>query len=184
MRFKNYILYEETIAHAFSIADELHKGQHRKGSGAPYIVHPRGVYKILRDLNIKDKQILIASILHDTIEDTKITYNQIKKEFSKTIADLVKSVSSDKKKIDILGKPQYLANKMIKMSDSALTIKLADRLHNLTDMKRSSPKFIKKTVNQTRYIIDYLRKNRKLNGMHKKLIRQINKILDNYSNEI
>ncbi len=172
MRFENY-LNEETIAHAFSFADKLHKGQYRKGSGGPFIIHPRGVYKILKNLNIKNKEILIASILHDTIEDTKITYNLIKREFSKNIADLVKSVTSDKKQIKILGKPLYLAKKMVKMSDNALTIKLADRLHNLTDLHKVSPEFAEKMIKQTDFIIDYLTSHRKLNNIHKKLIRKI-----------
>ena len=175
MRLEYQLLYEETIAHAFSLADKSHQGQFRKSTGAPFITHPRGVYKILRDLGIKNKEILIASVLHDTIEDTKITFNVIKREFSNNIAKLVKSVTSDKKGISLLGKPQYLANKMVKMSDNALTIKLADRVHNLSDLHKVTPQFAEKMIKQTFFIIDYLNNHRKLNGIHKKLIRKINR---------
>jgi (p)ppGpp synthase/HD superfamily hydrolase len=184
MRFKQYLteqqLLEITIAHAASFAAELHQGQHRKGSGAPYITHPRGVYIILKKLGVKSKELLAAAYLHDTVEDTPTTYNKIKKEFGKGVADLVKEVSSNKKLIDIIGKDEYLTNKMIKMSNSGLILKLADRLHNLSDIMTSSKGFAEKIWNQTRYIISALRTDRNLNGIQKKLIRKIIKQLQNY----
>ena len=164
MKFKQYLteeqLIEMTIAHAASFAAEQHKGQHRKGSGEPYIMHPRGVFKIVKDLGIKSIEILSAAYLHDTIEDTPATYNKIKKEFSKGVADLVRELSSDKKLVDIIGKDEYLTNKMLKMSNSALILKLADRLHNLSDITVASKGFAEKMWNQTRYIITALRNER------------------------
>lgn len=180
MRFKNYLITEMSIAHAFTYAAEKHTGQHRKGSGEPYIVHPRGVYKILRDLRIKDVQVLISSILHDTLEDTKTTYNEIKKEFSKEVADIVKDLSSDKREINKIGKPEYLVKKMTKISDGALVIKLADRLQNLTDIFSMSKDFAEKMWSQTYYIIKRLRTERTLTQTHKKLIRKILDILQRY----
>lgn len=184
MKFKQYLteeqLLEITIAHAATFAAELHQGQHRKGSGAPYIVHPRGVFKILRTLGIKSKEILAAAYLHDTVEDTSATYNKIKKEFGKGVADLVRELSSDKKLIGKIGKDEYLTNKMIKMSNSALILKLADRLQNLSDIMTSSKGFAEKMWNQTRYIITALRNERNLNKYQKKLIRMINKQLQIY----
>ena len=176
----DYLLFEMTVNHAFSFADGLHKGQFRKSSGAPYIVHPRGVYKILRKLGVKDRETIIASILHDTVEDTTATYNLIKKEFSLGVANLVKEVTSDKKLIGIIGKEEYLLNKMLKMSDSGLIIKLADRVHNLQDITTGSKSFADKMYLQTTYIVRNLEKERNLKQLHKKLIKLIDKQLNLY----
>ena len=170
-----------SVAQAFTFADDLHKGQFRKGSGAPYITHPLSAYKILKKLGIKDREILVSTILHDTIEDTTATYNSIKTKFSSAVADLVKEVTSMDKLLKKMGKPNYLADKMIKMSDNALIIKLADRFHNLTDLKKSSESFIQKTINQTYFIITRLRTDRKLNSHHKKLLRLIDKEIGKYN---
>ncbi len=179
MRFNRYLI-EMEIAHAFSYANDLHTGQHRKGSGAPYITHPRGVYKILRSLNVKDRELLIAAVMHDTIEDTKATYNNIKKEFSVGVADLVKQVTSDKKEVIRQGKEEYLLNKMLKMSDNGLALKLADRVHNLQDIMTANTGFAKKMYLQTTYIVRNLEKERNLKQLHKKLIKAIDKQLNQY----
>lgn len=184
MRFKQYLiendLLEMTLAKAASFAAELHTGQHRKGTGEPYIKHPRGVFKILRDVGVKDRELLVAAYLHDSIEDTPATYNMLKKEFSVGVANLVRQVTSDTKEILKQGKEEYLSNKMIKMSDDALILKLADRLHNVDDITTSSKGFAEKMWIQTRYIINTLRTERSLNNTHKKLIRQIEKQLQQY----
>ncbi len=182
MRFNRYLI-EMEISHAFSYANDLHTGQHRKGSGAPYITHPRGVYKILRSLNVKDRELLIAAVLHDTVEDTKATYNSIKKEFSVGVADLVKQVTSNKKKLAFQEKEEYLLNKMLKMSDNALSIKLADRVHNLQDIMTVSKGFAGKMYLQTTYIVRNLEKERNLKRIHKKLIKLIDRQLDMYKQQ-
>jgi len=184
MRLKIYLneeyLNELSVAHAFTYSDKAHKGQFRKSSGSPYITHPLGTYRILRKLNVKDREVLVTAILHDNLEDTPTTYNDLKTEFNKNIADMVKDVTSDTKKIAVMGKPNYLADKMINMSDNALTIKLADRLHNLDDINTSSPDFAEKMYNQTTFILDRLAYKRSLKPIHKKLIRLINKQLSTY----
>jgi len=184
MRLKQYMneeqLLEISIGKAAVFADKYHAGQHRKSTGEPYIKHPVGTYRILKKVGVKDRDVLVTAFLHDTLEDTPVTYNDLKSEFNKSIADMVKGVTSDKKKIDIMGKPEYLADKMINMSDNALTIKLADRLHNLSDINTASPKFAEKMFNQTTFILDALRSHRNLAPVHKKLIRLIDKQLGTY----
>ena len=180
MRFKQYMVVEMSLAKAATFAANKHQGQHRKGSGAPYIVHPRGVFKLLKDLRVKDVTLLVSAYLHDTLEDTKTTYNEIKNEFSKEVADIVKQLTSDKKEIEKVGKPEYLLKKMINMSDNSLIVKLADRVHNLSDMMTASKKFSDKMWEQTWYIINGLRQKRSLNGVHKKLLRRIEKQLNQY----
>jgi GTP pyrophosphokinase len=181
MRFREYLLLEMTMGKALSFANKKHKGQHRKVSGEPYIVHPVGTYRILRQMGVKDKNILVASALHDTIEDTDTTYNEIKREFNVNVADMVKDVSSDKKIIFKIGKEKYLADKMLKIKAPSLTLKLADRLQNLKDFPTMGKGFQKKMYLSTTYILDKLKDGRTLNGVQKKLIRKIEAILATYT---
>lgn len=167
-----------SIGKAAALAAKSHAGQYRKGSGASYIVHPTAVYRILRAIGVKDRVVLVAAFLHDTIEDTPISYNAIKKEFNKEVADLVKEVTSIKKDLEKLGKEDYLIAKMVKMSNSALIIKLADRLHNLRDITSMPQMSIKKLRSNTKYIISQLTEKRKLNNTHKKIIRDIKKEIE------
>lgn len=85
------------IDKAILFAAQKHKGSVRKGDGQPYIFHPLEVLGIV-SLLTKDKDILAASVLHDTIEDTETTKEELVKEFNQHIADLVASESEDKRK--------------------------------------------------------------------------------------
>jgi GTP pyrophosphokinase/guanosine-3',5'-bis(diphosphate) 3'-pyrophosphohydrolase len=180
--FKQYLteteLLELAMDAAAAFAQDMHQGQFRKGDGQPYAVHPQAVSAILKSFRVKDRVLLVAAWLHDTIEDTRATYNVIKKRFNKEVADLVRGVSSSKKEIEMVGKEVYLLNKMLKMSDNMLTLKLADRLHNVTDIMTMPAKTSEKTYNQTVYIIKGLREKRNLKQIHKKLIRAIEKYLN------
>jgi (p)ppGpp synthase/HD superfamily hydrolase len=188
MKFNNYIreqkIFEEVkqlltelaLDQAIDFAEQMHKGQFRKGDKKPYVVHPKAVYSILKSFKVKDKVMLIAAWLHDTIEDTTATYNIIKKKFNKEVAELVKQLSSSKKEIEIVGKEEYLLKKMLQISKGALTLKLADRLHNVTDITiMPNPE---KMYLQTKYIIDGLREKRNLSKIQKKIIKAIEKYLN------
>jgi len=179
MRFKNYLIVEMSLDSAVEFATFKHRNQKRSG-GEPYIVHPTGVFEILKKLKVNNVIILVASFLHDTLEDTNTTYNEIKDKFNKEVADLVAQLTSNSKEIDKMGKPEYLLQKMIKMSSNSLTIKLADRLHNLSDIVSVNKKFADKMWSQTTYIIKRLRTERVLNTTQKKLVRSIEKQLDMY----
>ena len=172
------LLIEMSLDAAIDFAEQMHSGQFRKGDGQPYVVHPKAVYNILKSFRVKDKVLLVAAWLHDTIEDTTATYNIIKKKFNKTIADIVKAVSSNKREIDQVGKEVYLLKKMLQMDNNALTLKLADRLHNVADIM-SNPK-ADNVFKQTTYIIDGLRSQRNLNKTQKKIIKAIEKYLNQY----
>jgi len=181
MKFKQHLIFEEikilltelSMDQAIEFAQDMHQGQFRRDE-KPYSVHPQAVYSILKSFNVKDKVLLVAAWLHDTIEDTKATYNIIKKKFNKQVADIVKQVSSDPKEIEHIGKPEYLLRKMIKMDNNSLTLKLADRLHNVSDLTSASEKI----HSQTMYILAELKDGRVLNKLHKKIIRAIERILD------
>ena len=186
MRYQDYLILEEVkellhelaLDQAIDFAQSMHSGQFRKGDSKPYFVHPKAVYSILKSFGIKDRVLLVSAWLHDTIEDTAATYNIIKQKFNKEVANLVQAVSSSKKDILQIGKAEYLLKKMLQMSNNELTLKLADRLHNVTDIM-SNPR-AENLYNQTTYIINGLRENRNLQQIHKKIIRAIEKYLVKY----
>ena len=87
----NKFFSTEPLSKAFNFAIEAHKNQKRI-SGVPYVVHPVAVADILAELKL-DSATIITGLLHDTIEDTKITYDMVLKEFGKEVADLVDGVT-------------------------------------------------------------------------------------------
>ncbi|MEY4067266.1 MAG: hypothetical protein RIQ44_478 [Actinomycetota bacterium] len=124
------------LERAFEIAEEAHRGQLRK-SGEPYITHPLAVTKILADLGIGVTS-LAASLLHDTVEDTPYTLEQLTKDFGSEIAMLVDGVTKlDKVKYGENAQAETVRKMVVAMSKDirVLVIKLADRLHNARTWK-------------------------------------------------
>ena len=91
------------IEKAYKVASEAHEGQKRK-SGEPYIIHPLCVAIILADLEL-DKETIVAGLLHDAVEDTWMTYEEVEKEFGSEVALLVDGVTK-------LGQLSYSADKV------------------------------------------------------------------------
>ncbi|MBQ2848690.1 MAG: bifunctional (p)ppGpp synthetase/guanosine-3',5'-bis(diphosphate) 3'-pyrophosphohydrolase [Clostridia bacterium] len=122
------------VKKAYQIANEAHEGQKRL-SGEPYIMHPLSVAIILASLGM-DEASIIAAILHDTVEDTKLTNAEVKKEFGETIAELVDGVTKIGK-VPLQTKEEQQAENIRKMLIAmsrdirVIIIKLADRLHNM-----------------------------------------------------
>ena len=79
------------IDRAAKFAEQAHKGAHRKGTRIPYIVHPLET-ALIASMLTNDEEILVAALLHDTIEDTDVTYEDLKQEFGTRVADLVAAV--------------------------------------------------------------------------------------------
>ena len=124
----------DIIRRAYEYADTLHKGQYRQ-SGEPYITHPLNVAYILAEMHA-DRDTVCAGLLHDTIEDTDITKEDIAEVFNKNIANLVDGVTKLAKMNFSSKEEQNLANtrKIITGITSdvrIIIIKLADRLHNM-----------------------------------------------------
>ncbi len=118
-----------------------------------------------------------AALLHDTIEDTDTTEEDLKKMFGGLVASLVIELTSDKEKAKEVGKGEYLSGKMINMTGWALTIKLADRLDNVSDLESAKPKFVERYKKETAFILDKLEHSRKLSFTQKRIAREIRKKL-------
>lgn len=164
---------DEDLPQVLNFATQAHQGQTRSG-GEPYIGHPVRVANTVEKLK-KSKNLdalIAAAYLHDTIEDTNTTHEDLEKLFGGLVASLVKELTSDKEQIDKVGKTEYLSKKMAHdMSSYALVIKLADRLDNVKDIATAkSPAWRAKYRTETMRILDYIEQNRTLSGTHKKLI--------------
>ena len=145
------------ITKAIEMAKEAHEGQFRK-TGESYIVHPLAVKKILEEWGM-DEDTIIAGILHDTVEDTNLRLEDIKKEFGESVAFLVDGVTklstarNGMRDIDTYlpaTKDNFL-RLMIALGDDirVLIIKLADRLHNLRTLSALPPDKQKKIAKET-----------------------------------
>src|SRR5665647_960460 len=123
---------------AFAMALHAHDGQHRL-SGEDYIHHPLGVARILADLQL-DADSIAAALLHDVVEDTTITLEQLEKDFGKDIAILVDGVTK-LSRIEYKSKEEQQMENYRKMflamakDIRVVLIKLADRLHNMRTLK-------------------------------------------------
>ena len=126
-------LDEATVAQAKRFATRKHgeTGAVRKATGQPYIVHPEGVAALVKENGGDDEQIQ-AAWLHDTIEDTGATYDDIAEKFGKRVADIVSEVTN-KPHLKKSEKEAYMSNKLEHLSDDSLLVKLCDFSYNLQD---------------------------------------------------
>lgn len=172
---------EEVFNKALIFAIKAHRGQKRKGDGRPYILHPMAVLLTLYDVKESKNIYLLATaaILHDVVEDCGISLKKIAKKFGHAVATLVEELTLDKTLYETIGKTRYLCQEVIRMSNYALCLKLADRLNNIRDMKKMKPDFITKYVAETKEILTSVR-TRKLTGTHKTLVKMLEKELKKY----
>ena len=130
----NKFLNSDSLNKAYNFALKAHQNQKRE-EGVPYIIHPVAVAKILTDLKL-DSATITTGLLHDTIEDTKVTYESVKKEFGEEVANLVDGVtkiSALETKASNVSKAENFRKLILATSKDirVLLVKLADRLHNM-----------------------------------------------------
>ena len=143
IRQYNHNLDTKRLYAAFQYADSAHSGQLRK-DGSPYITHPLAVAEIVSELEL-DTDSIIAALLHDCIEDTGATHEDIAKLFGAPVADLVEGVtkltrvqytSKEEEQMENLRKMLMAMAKDIRV----ILIKICDRLHNMRTMEYQTPR--------------------------------------------
>ena len=168
---------------ALEFAREKHKGQIRKNNTpVEYITHPINVANLVKKYanNAKNIDDLVSSAyLHDTLEDTNTTYEELICNFGNIISNLVKELTNNDVLKKEMGKTKYLSMKMANMSEDALIIKLCDRLDNVSSLYDTNKAFIDKYLRETISILNYIINNRNLNTIHLNIINDINKEVNN-----
>ena len=147
------------IAKAYKVAGEAHKNQFRK-SGEPYIIHPLNVALILADLEM-DKETIVAGLLHDVVEDTVMTEEDLIREFGEDVALLVDGVTK-LEKLPLSGNGEQSDAKLEMQAENlrkmflamakdirVILIKLADRLHNMRTLKYKNPESQQRIAKET-----------------------------------
>ncbi|CAK9795483.1 Guanosine-3',5'-bis(diphosphate) 3'-pyrophosphohydrolase MESH1 [Anthophora quadrimaculata] len=129
-----------TIIKCVNFAAIKHKDQRRKDEEeTPYINHPIGVANILiQEGQIYDPATIVAALLHDTVEDTETTFEEIENIFGTEVCNIVKEVTDDKSLPKLQRKKLQIENAS-KKSHKAKLITLADKLYNLRDLQRTIP---------------------------------------------
>ncbi|MEF9991009.1 MAG: bifunctional (p)ppGpp synthetase/guanosine-3',5'-bis(diphosphate) 3'-pyrophosphohydrolase [Romboutsia sp.] len=153
-KIKNYAPNTDVsiIGRAYNFAKCAHEGQYRK-SGELYFIHPLAVANLLADMEL-DIETISAGLLHDVVEDTEYTYENIQKEFGTEIADLVDGVTK-LGQIKYQSKEETQAENLRKMflamakDIRVILIKLADRLHNMRTLKYMSPEKARSKAKET-----------------------------------
>lgn len=140
------------VMKAYEYAKAMHKDQKRK-SGEPYIMHPVNVAIILADLDM-DVETIIAALLHDVVEDTPATYDDVKNMFSEDIANIVDGVTK-LNKLNYKSSEDFQAENLRKMilamnnDIRVIIVKLADRLHNLRTLEYMNEEKQKQKAKET-----------------------------------
>ena len=161
---------------AIQFANEKHAGQVRRASGDPYVSHTLAVSYLVAAYKRSSRlvELLVASVLHDSLEDTDMTFEELARRFTPLVASLVLELSNDEAKIAEVGKLAYQTKKMLGMSNYGLVIKLADRLHNISDSP--SPQM----VAGTKVLMERLRDGRKLTATHLAMVSAIEALCEQH----
>ena len=168
----------DKLQKALDFVKERHKDQKRKFTDKPYLEHLEATTNLLWSVDESaETDVFIAALLHDVMEDTETEFKEIDQLFGHIVMDLVKELTSDKEKQNTVGKSIYLTEKINKMSETAFTIKLCDRLSNVMDLNDINipQNFIEHYTKETRYIIKHL--NREITIIQDELLNRIRAML-------
>ena len=170
---------------AIKFAAEKHRYQKRKDKGkTPYINHPINVANMLAvEGEEKDINLLIAALLHDTLEDTKTKPEEIEKEFGPEVLSIIKEVTDNKKYPSPVRKKLQVKNAH-KISESAKKIKIADKICNIRDIITIPPQYWTRRrkieyVEWTEQLVNEVRGvNRNLENLYDNLVKSIKEQLN------
>src|SRR3954468_18012863 len=123
----------DIIEQAINFAAKAHKEQTRKSTDIPYITHPFAVGMRLQKAKCTD-EVIAAGILHDTLEDTSATYEELTEQFGAPIANLVHAASEHDKSLSWETRKQHTIDRLKEASLEEIQVITADKLHNLTSI--------------------------------------------------
>ncbi len=147
----------DLVTHALAFATVAHQGQVRKYTGSPYIIHPIEVMEIVKSVP-HDDEMLAAALLHDVVEDTDVTVEEIRVEFGDDVANLVDDLTDVSKPEDGNRKARKALDRehSARSSSRAQTIKLADLISNSADILVNDPKFAKTYLAEKALLLEAL----------------------------
>lgn len=167
---------QQQIDNAVDFATRKHTGQTQRTNGEPYVNHCIRVANTVQPYT-KNINVILAAILHDTLEDTDTTYQELINTFDKEVACLVLFLTNNKDDMDSAGgKAPYLAKRINLLSEDALLIKLADRLDNISDLGDDEKSCLYRE--QTRYVFLEMLWTNGLPPGHLALIEKIRLIVE------
>tara|TARA_B100001094_G_scaffold251890_1_gene249809 strand:+ start:183 stop:698 length:516 start_codon:yes stop_codon:yes gene_type:complete len=165
------------VKKALEFATEAHKGQVRKYTGEPYIVHPIEVMGLVKQV-VDDPEMQAAALLHDVVEDTPVSIKEIKDEFGPRVAALVSDLTDVSKPEDgnRAVRKELDRQHSAQASPEAQTIKLADLINNSKSIMEHDPKFAKVYMREKTALLEVL-----VQG-HPTLHKQASDIVSSYYN--
>lgn len=120
---------------AYEFAREAHEGQERKGDGSPYINHPTALAELLHAAGHDDEELLAATFLHDVVEDTDTTLDEIEEAFGTGVHDLVEAMTEDKDVEPYERRKEHHRDQVEAGGERAVLIYAADKVANLRDLR-------------------------------------------------
>jgi (p)ppGpp synthase/HD superfamily hydrolase len=120
---------------AYEYADDAHQGQRRKGGDSPYIAHPVEVARLLHAEGLADDELIAATLLHDVVEDTDHTLDEIRERFGPEVAELVAAMTEDSTVEPYEARKEHHREQVEAAGTRPATIYAADKLANLRDLR-------------------------------------------------
>jgi (p)ppGpp synthase/HD superfamily hydrolase len=122
------------IFHAIQFASAAHAGQYRKGTRVPYLIHPLRVAQVLVEAGCSE-ELAVAAVLHDTVEDCFVTYDQIRRLFGERVTKLVEGATEPDKAASWEHRKQHTLNFLETAAEEMLLLSLADKLDNIRSIR-------------------------------------------------
>jgi (p)ppGpp synthase/HD superfamily hydrolase len=150
--------YMKLVEEAREFSRKAHEGQKRKYHGEEYFVHPERVAKVAQELDLP-YQYVMAAYLHDTVEDTTVTIEEVKQRFGEEVANHVNWLTNPSKKFPNLKRDERKKmdrEHLAKAPDQVKILKALDRIDNVKDMVMADPGFKKKYANESLLLAEAL----------------------------